>query len=149
MLALLGFVAAGREVTALARTPGWTEAMLRAARAPGPAEAARLLAIRRGFLDTYLVALLGVLAARGVRRLLEWRRSVRITYPTGRVVTAPSGFTILDASRLAGVPHASVCGGPRRRPPSRRPRPRRGPRPAPPPAARRARPRRLVRPPPP
>src|SRR5438093_1330143 len=49
--------------------------------------------------------------ARGVRRLLEWRRSVRITYPTGRVVTAPSGFTILDASRLAGVPHASVCGG--------------------------------------
>src|SRR5438093_424145 len=111
MLALLGFVAAGREVTALARTPGWTEAMLRAAHAPGPAEAARLLAIRRGFLDTYLVALLGVLAARGVRRLLEWRRSVRITYPTGRVVTAPSGFTILDASRLAGVPHASVCGG--------------------------------------
>jgi adenylate cyclase len=111
VLALLGFVAAGREVTALARTPGWTEAMLRAAHAPGPAEAARLLAIRRGFLDTYLVALLGVLAARGVRRSLEWRRSVRITYPTGRVVTAPSGFTILDASRLAGVPHASVCGG--------------------------------------
>src|SRR4029450_503669 len=33
-LALLGFVAAGREVTALARTPGWTEAMLRAAHAP-------------------------------------------------------------------------------------------------------------------
>src|SRR5437867_12184666 len=117
MLALLGFVAAGREVTALARTPGWTEAMLRAAHAPGPAEAARLLAIRRGFLDTYLVALLGVLAARGVRRLLEWRRSVRITYPTGRVVTAPSGFTILDASRLAGVPHASVCGGRGRRSP--------------------------------
>jgi adenylate cyclase len=111
VLALLGFGAAGREVTALARTPGWTDAMLRAAHAPGPAEAARLLAIRRGFLDTYLVALLGVLAARGVRRLLEWRRSVRITYPTGRVVTAPSGFTILDASRLAGVPHASVCGG--------------------------------------
>ena len=110
-LALLGFVAAGREVTALARTPGWTEAMLRAAHAPGPAEAARLLAIRGGFLDTYLVALLGVCAARGVRRLLEWRRSARITYPTGRVVTAPSGFTILDASRLAGVPHASVCGG--------------------------------------
>jgi adenylate cyclase len=43
--------------------------------------------------------------------LLEWRRSVRITYPTGRVVTAPRGFTILDASRFAGIPHASVCGG--------------------------------------
>src|SRR4029434_6650571 len=45
-LALLGFVAAGREVTALAGTPGWSEAMLRAAHAPGPVEAAHLLAIR-------------------------------------------------------------------------------------------------------
>ncbi|PYN40498.1 MAG: adenylate/guanylate cyclase domain-containing protein [Candidatus Rokuibacteriota bacterium] len=110
-LALLGFVAAAREVTALARTPGWTEAMLRAAHAPGSAEAARLLAIRRGFLGTYLIALVGVSVARGVRRLLERRRSIRITYPNGRVAVAPAGFTILDASRLAGIPHASVCGG--------------------------------------
>jgi adenylate cyclase len=110
-LALLGFVSAGREVAARAKTPGWSEAMLRAAHAPDPAEAAHLLAIRRGFLDSYLIALVGVTAARGTRRLLERRRSVRITYPTGRVVTAPRGFTILDASRFAGIPHASVCGG--------------------------------------
>jgi len=37
-LALLGFVAAGREVAALARTPGWTEAMLRSVHAPGPGD---------------------------------------------------------------------------------------------------------------
>jgi len=110
-LALLGFVAAGRDVSALARTPGWTEAMLRAAHAPGPAEAAQLLAIRRGFLHAYLVALVGVFVARGLRRLVERRGSIRITYPNGRVVIAPGGFTILDASRLGGVPHASVCGG--------------------------------------
>ena len=110
-LALLGFVTAGREVAARAKTPGWTEAMLRAANAPDPAEAAHLLAIRRGFLDAYLVALVGVMAARGTRRLLERRRSVRITYPGARVVNAPMGFTILDASRFAGIPHASVCGG--------------------------------------
>jgi adenylate cyclase len=110
-LALLGFVSAGREVAARAKTPGWSEAMLRAANAPDPAEAAHLLAIRRGFLDGYLIALIGVMAARGTRRVLERRRSVRITYPSGRVVTAPRGFTILDASRFAGIPHASVCGG--------------------------------------
>ena len=110
-LALLGFVAAGRDVSALARTPGWTEAMLRAAHAPGPAEAAQLLAIRRGFLHAYLVALVGVFVARGLRRLVERRGSIRITYPNGRVVIAPGGFTILDASRLGGIPHASVCGG--------------------------------------
>src|SRR5437660_1760554 len=110
-LALLGFVVAGREVAALARTPGWTEAMLRSVHAAGPAEAARLVAIRRGFLDTYLIALVVVFTARGGRRLLERRRSIRIAYPNGRVVIAPGGFTILEASRLAGIPHASVCGG--------------------------------------
>jgi len=110
-LALLGFVAAGREVSALARTPGGSEAVLRAAKAPTGAEAARLVAIRETFLTTYLLALLAVLLARGVRRIQEWRRAVRITYPSGRVVAVPVGFTILDASRTADIPHASVCGG--------------------------------------
>jgi len=110
-LALLGFVTAGREVAARAQAPGWSQAMLRAAHAPDPAESARLVAIRQGFLDAYLIALVGVLAARGARRLLEWRRSVRVTYPSARVVAAPRGFTILEASRFAGIPHASVCGG--------------------------------------
>jgi adenylate cyclase len=110
-LALLGFVAAGREVAARAQVPGWSQAMLRATQAPDPAVSARLLAIREGFLDAYLIALVAVLAARGARRLLERRRSIRITYPNARVVAAPRGFTILDASRFAGIPHASVCGG--------------------------------------
>jgi adenylate cyclase len=110
-LALLGFVAASREVAARARTPGWTQTMLRAANAPDPPEAARLLAIREGFLQSYLLVLLGVMGARGVRYLFERRRSFRVTYPNARVVTAPLGFTILEASRLAAIPHASVCGG--------------------------------------
>jgi len=110
-LALLGFVAAGREVSELARTPGWTEAMLSATHAPGPTEAARLATIRRGFLDAYLIALVGVMIARGLTHLVARRRSIRIGYPNGRVVIAPGGFSILDASRLAGIPHASVCGG--------------------------------------
>jgi len=36
---------------------------------------------------------------------------VRITYPGGRIVTVPSGFSVLEASRWARIPHASVCGG--------------------------------------
>jgi len=108
--ALAGFVAGGREVQALARTPGWTEALMRETRPPGPAQTAALLRVRNGFLDAYLGALVAVIAARGVRALWQRRRSVRITYP-GRVVTIPVGFTILDASRAAGIPHASVCGG--------------------------------------
>ena len=76
-----------------AKTPGWTEAMLRAANAPDPAEAAHLLAIRRGFLDT--------LSDRAGRRrrpragLADCSSGgVRSGSPTrtARVVTAPSGI---------------------------------------------------------
>jgi adenylate cyclase len=109
--ALAGFVAGGREVQALARTPGWTEALAQATSPPDRAEAAALVRIRSTFLDAYLGALVVVLAARGARALWQRRRSIRIAYPGDRVVTVPVGFTVLEASRTAGIPHASVCGG--------------------------------------
>src|SRR2546425_401035 len=111
VLALLGFVAAGREVAALARTPGWVDTLVRETHAPRPAESAMLVAIRQTFLNAYLAALVGVLVAREVRRLARGRGAVRVTYPDGRVVAAPRGLTILEVSRLGGIPHASVCGG--------------------------------------
>src|SRR5213594_4831950 len=110
-LALAGFVAGGREVSVLAGTPGWTDALMRATHPPGAAETAALGRVRNAFLDAYLVALGAVLAARGVRTLWQRRRSVRILYPADRVVTVPVGFSVLEASRVAGIPHASVCGG--------------------------------------
>jgi adenylate cyclase len=109
--ALAGFVAAGREVQALIRTPGWTEALVRETHPPGPAQAIALVRIRNGFLEAYLAALLAVVIARGARAVWQRRRSVRITYPGGTVVTVPLGFSVLDASRTAGIAHASVCGG--------------------------------------
>ncbi len=111
VLALLGFVSAGREVAALAKTPGWVPALLASTQAPDKAEAARLLAIREGFLNSYLLALVVVMLARCVRWLHARRRSLRVAYTTGPIVTAPVGVTILEASRLGRVPHASVCGG--------------------------------------
>ena len=111
VLALLGFVSAGREVSALAKQPGWTPSLLASTNAPDETEAARLLVLREGFLNAYALALVAVVLARGVRRLHQRRRSLRISYTTGPIVTAPVGFTILDASRLGRVPHASVCGG--------------------------------------
>jgi adenylate cyclase len=109
--ALAGFVAGGREVIALARTPGWTETLTRETRPPGPAAAAVLARERGGFLEAYLIALVAVVVARGGRAAWQRRHSVRIGYPGGRSVTVPRGFTVLDASRAAGIPHASVCGG--------------------------------------
>ena len=43
-----------------------------------------------------------------------WRRRhgvVRIGYPDGRFVEVTPGTSVLEASRIAGIPHASVCGG--------------------------------------
>ena len=53
-----------------------------------------------------------VLLARIARRV--WRRRhgvVRIGYPDGRFVDVTPGTSVLEASRIAGIPHASVCGG--------------------------------------
>jgi adenylate cyclase len=109
--ALAGFVAGGREVIALARTPGWTAALTRDTHPPGPAQAVALARERAGFLEAYLIALVAVAGARGGRALWQRRHSVRLEYPGGRSVTVPRGFTVLDASRAANIPHASVCGG--------------------------------------
>ncbi|MEO7726690.1 MAG: adenylate/guanylate cyclase domain-containing protein, partial [Burkholderiales bacterium] len=52
------------------------------------------------------------LAARVVREQVSRRRShVRIGYLDGHEVRVPIGWTVLEASRTAGIPHASVCGG--------------------------------------
>ena len=64
--------------------------------------------VRYGF----LAALLAVLAARVARSRWERRRGViRMTYPSGRVVQIVRGVSVLEASRIGGIPHASVCGG--------------------------------------
>ena len=53
-----------------------------------------------------------VLLARLVRRAWQRRRGlVRIGYPDGRFVEVVPGTSVLEASRLAGIPHAHVCGG--------------------------------------
>ena len=59
------------------------------------------------------LGLLGlVLVARGVRCAQERRRKTfQVSYAGGREAVAPVGSTVLEASRSAGVPHASVCGG--------------------------------------
>jgi adenylate cyclase len=110
-LALLGFAHAGREVAARAAAPGAVAQIQRAARAPGAAARARLASVTDGLLALYGIGLGGVLVARGVRHVHARRRVFIVRYPGGRRVAAEAGMTVLEASRLAGIPHASVCGG--------------------------------------
>lgn len=111
VLALLGFATAGQEVSRRAREPGFVQAVIREARLPNPEQRALLGRVARAIFWGDLSAIALVLAARARREHIRRRQGVRVTYPGGREVLVPAGFTVLEASRFAGIPHASVCGG--------------------------------------
>src|SRR5262249_46699329 len=74
--------------------------------------AASVVRIADGMAVSYLGLVIVVFGLRAARNWHAKRfRAVRITYPGHRVVTVPSGFSVLEASRWTGIPHASVCGG--------------------------------------
>lgn len=112
VLGWLGFAEAGREVAALARQPGFGQQVLAESRMPPLAARARLEQIDVMLLRATWFALGATLLARGARELVARRRpTIRLAYPDGRSALAPLGWTVLEASRVAGIPHASVCGG--------------------------------------
>ncbi len=53
-----------------------------------------------------------VFAARALRlKAMERRKTIRVLYPGGAIVPVIPGTTILEASRIGSIPHASICGG--------------------------------------
>jgi adenylate cyclase len=112
VLALLGFLQSGREVIALAQNPLWRAEATRPTIVGTGLQNHWLAELRNDFLLFDGGALLLVLAARLARAVRE-RRIGRlcVMYPDGRKVFAPLGFSVLEASRMAGVPLASSCGG--------------------------------------
>ena len=58
------------------------------------------------------VLLLACLGARPLRDVWERRAGVvHLDYGNKRIVSQPTGLSVLEMSRIAGIPHASVCGG--------------------------------------
>jgi adenylate cyclase len=112
-VALLGVFQGARQVEVKARTdPAWLTDLRKTGVRGNPAAAAALWTIALWSWGGYAGALGLVLVARGVRVLVERRGgTIRIIYPDGRAVRIPKGLSVLDASRRAGIPHASVCGG--------------------------------------
>src|SRR5262249_55223457 len=112
VLSLLGMIEAGRQVAALAADPGWTAKAFATMTLPSP-NAARTVDEITDILNWFFVATLAaVLLARLLRRAWQRRRGlVRIGYPDGRFVEVVPGTSVLEASRIAGIPHAHVCGG--------------------------------------
>jgi adenylate cyclase len=114
VLALLGFINAGLDMRELVATNP-AALPVHVQDAPGSEQAANFANVYR-WVDNltlgYVCLVAAVLALRAAR---DWHarrfRAIRITYPGGQLLTVPEGFSVLEASRWGGVPHASVCGG--------------------------------------
>lgn len=102
VLALVGFAQAGKEVAELVTLQG------SAVTEPPPPI---LEWLREGAFWTFGGAVGAVFALRGLRALRQRSTLVRITYPDHQIVAIPRGFSVLEASRLANIPHLSICGG--------------------------------------
>ena len=112
VLALLGFADGRREVLRFAEQPGWITQAIAAARSPNAEERVFLERTAEAILLVFAASVVLTLLARLLRQAYERRRSaVRIRYPDGRTVVVPVGYSVLETSRSAGIPHASVCGG--------------------------------------
>ncbi len=112
VLSLLGVIEAGRQIAALAADPAWTRAAFAQLWLPSPEAQQTLDTITRALSWSFAGIVIAVLLARLARRLWQRRHGlIRIDYPDGRFVEVMPGTSVLEASRLAGIPHAHVCGG--------------------------------------
>ncbi|PDV86832.1 adenylate/guanylate cyclase domain-containing protein [Rhizobium sp. H4] len=113
VLSILGFVEMGRTLAdpSYQLTTNPYEVNLNAHFLHDPEVRARIATVRAGLYGAFSASLLLVVVARARRRLKERLDQVVVHYPGGEVIRVPRGFTVLEASRLGGLPHYSVCGG--------------------------------------
>ncbi len=110
--ALFGMWTGGRTVARLAADPDWLATASARLRIPDADGRALIYGLEAWIVGGLALLLLIVLGLRLLRALLRRRRGiVELTYPGGRRVRVTAGTTILEASRQAGIAHASVCGG--------------------------------------
>jgi adenylate cyclase len=111
-LALTSWLDITRQALALNVDPAWFEAFKARVQWPGAAEGAAVERLMNIFTFGFLGVLVLTLGLRFLRTYWErWRGIVRLTYDGGKIVQFPHGHSILEASRTAVIPHASVCGG--------------------------------------
>lgn len=124
VLALLGFANTGRTIANMSPASGYGafpssgyqgHKNFNATRYASPAERAEVkqdeFLIKTGLYGAFGGGLALVVALRIHRRWRERATQIEIRYADGESVRVPLGFSVLEASRLGGIPHYAVCGG--------------------------------------
>lgn len=111
-IGVAGAAVALRDVAEMAQQPGFLRELFARAQAPNPDQIAELYWISDCLQIGAGVLLIASLAARPVRDYWERRAgAVHLAYSDRQRVDLPAGLSVLEMSRIAGIPHASVCGG--------------------------------------
>ncbi len=98
LLALLGFAAGARSLEVGLPSTAWFMPV----RTP-PENMGQIT-------TSIVVGLLAMIGGTLILRAIPVRGKIRITYPD-RAISVAKGFSVLEASRAAGIPHLSICGG--------------------------------------
>lgn len=109
--ALTGFLVEGRRIKAEFADPAARDALIQHFNFPDRETFGELISLTEQLRWFFGAAMAVVALAYLVKYIRARRRSVTIGYGGGTRITAPRGLTLLEMSRLRGVPHASLCGG--------------------------------------
>jgi ferredoxin len=110
VLALAGFVVAGTTTADIMSDPTSLAALKQRSNWPNAADS-DTMARMRDLTQYAFGAVIAVVAAIFLFRRWRQCRTITVAYHDGPTVTVRRGMTLLEISRAAGVPHASVCGG--------------------------------------
>ena len=112
VLSLLGYWQASKEALRLAQDDQWLAALWDATKLPQEQQQMELFQWQNWLLAAYAGLLVLTFGLRYWRAHREAQgKHVNITYEDGANLQFPSGVSILEASRSAGIAHASICGG--------------------------------------
>jgi adenylate cyclase len=107
LLALLGFADLGQAVAAIDRPP--LPPTVDQSLIPIALEQKDL--VTTAIYGTFGGAMVLLFSLRAWRHHRERRHLVEIRYESGERVSVPRGTSVLEASRIGGIPHYSACGG--------------------------------------
>ena len=113
VLALIGFADTGRILESEPIQSSYSRNVA-IAQAGSGAMQARLQDVQTfkfSLYGAFAATLLTVMALRTRRSWRERANQIEVRYPGGETVRVPRGFSVLEASRLGGIPHYAVCGG--------------------------------------